>query len=220
LSIAAGVFAHGATSQEVVIGFTADPPGYIWSFPRPDHLAVGICAQADAGVGAAALRARAARWLDAIGLARGARLEPYSWPIPSLSAADFAALDVAGPGWMLAGDAAGLVDPITREGIFFALRSAAFAAEALSNGQASACRAYQDRVRDEIGSELARAARFKAGFFRPHFLRLLIEALTASDAVRRVMADLASGAQPYRGLKWRLASTFELGLALKVLRQR
>src|SRR4051794_37910261 len=57
LSIATGFFAHGVTSDEIVIELTADPPGYIWSFPRPGHLAIGICAQADGGTGAAALRA-------------------------------------------------------------------------------------------------------------------------------------------------------------------
>ena len=58
LSIATGFFAHGVTSDEIVIELTPDPPGYIWSFPRPGHLAIGICAQADAGIGAGALRAR------------------------------------------------------------------------------------------------------------------------------------------------------------------
>jgi hypothetical protein len=31
------------------------------------------------------------------------------------------------------------------------------------------------------------------------------------------MADLLAGAQPYRGLKWRLARTLEIGLAFKAL---
>jgi flavin-dependent dehydrogenase len=53
LSIATGFFAHGVTSDEIVIELTDVPPGYIWSFPRPNHLAIGICAQADAGIGAA-----------------------------------------------------------------------------------------------------------------------------------------------------------------------
>src|SRR5205814_646916 len=62
--------------------------GYLWSFPRPDHLAVGIGARADCGWSARALRAVTRHWLDATGLAPGARLEPYGWPIPSLAAAD------------------------------------------------------------------------------------------------------------------------------------
>src|SRR5262249_39096336 len=52
LSIATGFFARGVTSDEVVLEITGDPPGYLWSFPRPDHLAIGVCGQADAGIGA------------------------------------------------------------------------------------------------------------------------------------------------------------------------
>jgi flavin-dependent dehydrogenase len=50
LSIATGYFARGVTSDEIVLELLSDPPGYIWSFPRPDHLAIGVCGQADAGV--------------------------------------------------------------------------------------------------------------------------------------------------------------------------
>lgn len=219
LSIATGFFAHGTTSDEIVVEFMTDPPGYVWSFPRPDHLAVGICAQADAGATSSALRERTARWMMSAGLTSSAQLEPYSWPIPSLSASDLDAAAIAGSGYLLTGDAAGLVDPITREGIFFALQSAAFAADAILSGQdADRARRYQQRVREEIVPELRRAARLKDAFFRPRFVRLLLDALASSHRVRRVMADLLTGAQPYQGLKWRLARTLEFGLAVKALR--
>ena len=130
----------------------ADPPGYIWSFPRPDHLAIGVCGQADAGIGAAALRATTAEWIATTGIARGARLEPYSWPIPSLSADDFAHLTVAGPRWMLAATAAGLVDPITREGIYFALASGQWAADSLLAGSDTVPRAGFHEDEDGSGS--------------------------------------------------------------------
>ncbi len=215
LSIATGFFAHGTTSREIVVEFSADPPGYLWSFPRPDHLAVGICAQADAGATAAVLRARAADWIRTTRLAEGARLEPYAWPIPSLSARDFEGVTLAGPGWALAGDAAGLVDPITREGIFFALRSAAIAADTFVADPEDRARAYEDRIRSELVSELTRAARFKSQFFRPRFVGLLVGALGQSPRIGRVMADLISGTQSYRGLKRRLASTLEIGIAIR-----
>jgi flavin-dependent dehydrogenase len=215
LSIATGFFAHGVNSDEIVIELTADPPGYIWSFPRPGHLAIGICAQADAGIGAAELRARAAAWIAATRIADGATLEPYSWPIPSLSARDFDALELAGSRWALTGDAAGLVDPITREGIFFAIGSGQWIAEALD--AAGAAVSYTSRVRDEAIAELSRAARLKAGFFRPAFSSLMMRALTESSAIREVMADLVAGHQSYATLKWRLLKTFELGLAWRAL---
>jgi geranylgeranyl reductase family protein len=217
LSIATGFFAHGHTSDQVVIELTTNPPGYLWSFPRPDHLAIGICAQADAGAGAGSLRARAREWIGRAGLSY-TRLEPYSWPIPSLSAGDFASLEVAGEGWYLVGDAAGLVDPITREGIYFSLVSAQLVAAAILDRPADAGRCYADRVRTEILDDLACGARLKAAFFRPHFTRLLLSALLDSRHVRAVMADLVAGAQPYRSLKWRLAKTMEIGLAWRLLR--
>jgi flavin-dependent dehydrogenase len=219
LSIATGYFAHGVTSDEIVIELIGDPPGYIWSFPRPTHLAIGVCAEADAGISAAALRAKVLNWIQASRIAAGARLEPYSWPIPSLAARDFDTLAVGGPGWSLAGDAAGLVDPITREGIYFALLSAQWAAETVSSGGDASTR-YTERVRAGVGAELARAARFKAGFFRPRFTRLMIDALRQSAPIREVMADLVAGCQPYASLKWRLTKTFELGLAWRLIRQR
>ena len=218
LSIATGYFAHGATSTEVVVEFRANPPGYLWSFPRPDHLALGICAQADEGVQAEALRAHVSSWMTRTGLGSGTRLEPYSWPIPSLGEADFAALDPAGDGWLLVGDAAGLVDPITREGIFFALLSGQRAAEAILSARGDAHRDYVERIRAEIGDDLRRAARIKATFFRPRFIELLIQSLASSSRIREVMADLVAGTQSYRTLRTRLLKTWEFGLAWKLAR--
>jgi geranylgeranyl reductase family protein len=215
LSIATGYFAHGVTSDEIVIEFIADPPGYIWSFPRPDHLAIGICAPADAGFSAPALRARVAAWIATTGIAKAARLEAYSWPIPALAPRDLASLSLSGPGWALVGDAAGLVDPITREGIFFAIESGGWIADALSSGEAPG--RYAERVRSVALPELMRAARLRAGFFRPAFVALLTRALQESAAIRGVMADLIAGRQPYATLKWRLIKTFEVRLAWRAL---
>jgi len=115
---------------------------------------------------------------------------------------------------MLVGDAAGLVDPIPREGIFFALESGAAAAAALIAG--SAAGGYAATPHRDIVPELQRAARLKAAFFTPPFLRLLPAALQ-SASVRAVMADLIAGRQPYRTLKWRLLKTFEVALAWRAL---
>jgi flavin-dependent dehydrogenase len=215
LSIATGFFAHGVNSDEIVIELMPNPPGYIWSFPRPGHLAIGICAQADAGLGAGALREQTREWIAKTQIAEGATLEPYSWPIPSLSARDYDALALTGPRWALIGDAAGLVDPITREGIFFAVASGDWIAGALTGGNPTA--AYAAQVHDEAIVELAQAARLKAGFFRPAFTGLMMRALMQSPAIRAVMADLVAGRQSYATLKWRLLTTFELGLAWRAI---
>jgi geranylgeranyl reductase family protein len=216
LSIATGFFAHGTTSREIVIRFVPEPQGYIWSFPRANHLAIGICAQADESR-PGPLRDIVSTWITSSHLAPDVSLEPYSWPIPSLSAADFEHERPADSCWMLAGDAAGLVDPITREGIYFALRSAQLAVGALTDAHDPAAR-YHEALRDDIYPELSRAARVKGNFFRGPFTRLLIDALQRSEPVRAIMRDLVAGTQPYGTLRKRLIGTFEVGLAWQLLR--
>ena len=215
LSIAAGSYVDGVDSSEIVIAFVDEPSGYLWSFPRPGHLAAGTCAQADATT-PARMHAITDAWLDGYAPAANRVRRRYAWPIPSLSAADVDSEQPAGDRWMLIGDAAGLVDPITREGIFFALESGLLAARALQSE--APARLYASAVRDELHAELRRAARLKAGFYRPPFTRLLVDALNHSRAIRGVMVDLIAGRQPYAGLKRRLVSTLEVGLMLQLLR--
>jgi geranylgeranyl reductase family protein len=218
LSIATGVFAHGLTSSEILVRFVPNPQGYIWSFPRTDHLAIGIGAQAD-DTQSAPLREILARWLQETAIADGATLEWYSWPIPSLRVEDFAHERPAVGRWMLLGDAGGLVDPLTREGIFFALRSAQLAVDALvTRHRTDPATRYSQTIAREIFPELKMAARLKRGFFRGPFTRLLIDALDRSAAVRGLMRDLVGGHQPYHSLKRRLLGTFEVGLAWQLLR--
>jgi geranylgeranyl reductase family protein len=214
ISIATGFYARGLTSTEVVVHCVADPPGYIWSFPRTDHAAIGICAQADVA-GVTRLRDAVGDWMARCTRLDGAPLDFYSWPIPSLNPGDFRTERLAGPRWALVGDAAGLVDPLTREGIFFALQSGRVAAAALAMSQPE--EEYAERVRDELYPELARAAALKARFFTSRFTDLLVEALQRSDKVRGIMADLVAGEQPYGTLKRRLLRTFEVGLAWRLI---
>lgn len=220
ISIGAGYFVHGASSHEIAVRWVSNPPGYLWSFPRPDHLAVGICAQSDGAPNVGHLRRHAADWIAAADLARGpVRCEPYSWPIPSLNGADFSDLVLAADRWMLLGDAAGLVDPLTREGIYYALLSAEMAAAAIAGGEWSPAAAYRARVAAVIVPELRRAAALKGGFFSAGFSPLVVQALSESAAIRSVMSDVIGGRQSYIGLRRRLLATWRFDLAFKVLRR-
>jgi flavin-dependent dehydrogenase len=216
LSLATGFYIGGITSSEVVVNCVAEPPGYLWSFPRPDHLAVGICAQADL-TRTATLRAAAAAWIQREFPAGGGHLQKYGWLIPSLPYADCATQSPAGSRWLLVGDAAGLVDPLTREGIFFALHSGRLAADALGS-QSGADELYATRLNDEVYPELRRAAALKAGFFTSRFADLMVDALERSGPVRSIMVDLIAGRQSYRTLRRRLLATLEVGLAWRLLR--
>lgn len=213
LSIAAGYFVHGASSREVIVEFERQPPGYLWSFPRADHLAIGVGSQADIST-SSGLLAIAADWIKRNIHQDGIRLERYSWPIPSLDEAGLTRERPSGNGWMLAGDAGGFVDPITREGIFFALASGDAAAASLAATDPAG--EYEQRIRDEIHPELRLAARLKARFFGGRFTPLLVRAVKRSPRIQAVVTDLVAGRQPYRTLRARLLSTFEVKLMLEL----
>ena len=218
LSVAAGYFVCGSTAPDIVIKTTREQPGYLWSFPRPDHLAVGICAPASHHATSADLRLQSAAWIRQHGLHRGAQLVPYAWPIPSIGPRPRRDIPLGGEGWLLLGDAAGLVDPLTREGIYYALLSGQRAADALATTPLSraACR-YAEAVLGGIQPELARAASLSRLFFHPGFSSLLVKALEESAGVREVFADLVGGLQPYRGLRRRLLTKLRWSLAAKAI---
>jgi geranylgeranyl reductase family protein len=227
LSVGAGCYVHGVSGDAIDIRWLPMPPGYLWSFPRPDHLAVGACAQATDLRGSGELKVQVHQWLRDTAIARehgprpgarGVRLEPYSWPIPALNAVDLEKhLTVAGERWLLVGDAAGLVDPLTREGIYYALQSAELAATALIADDANPARRYRRDIADRLVPELARAARLKRGFFTPPISQAVVRALNRSRPIRQIMAGLVAGEQPYIGLKRRLAATGRVDLAIDLL---
>lgn len=219
MSIAAGFFAHNHTASEIVVKCMAEQPGYLWSFPRPDHLAVGVCAPASGRISSSDLLAQSRTWIhghlgrDRCPAAKSV-LQPYAWPIPSVGFTHASQLRAAaGPGWMLLGDAAGLVDPLTREGIYYALLSGQWAAEALARWSTRAGPAYVDRLIDELHPELQRAATLSEVFFSTAFSTLFVTALRQSAPIRQIFADLVAGTQPYEGLRRRLLGTGEWRLA-------
>ena len=61
--------------RRIAIKTMHEPPGYLWSFPRPDHLAVGVCAAAAHHASSAQLRAQSAAWIQQHGLHRGTTLD-------------------------------------------------------------------------------------------------------------------------------------------------
>jgi menaquinone-9 beta-reductase len=218
LSVAAGYFVHGVSASSIAIKTMVEQPGYLWSFPRPDHLAVGICAAAAHHATSGDLRAQSAEWIQQHGLDCSARLIPYAWPIPSVGYQRRGEITLGGSGWMVAGDAAGLVDPLTREGIYYALLSGQWAADALATtAVAGASARYGQRVLADMQPELARAARLSALFFAPAFASLLVQGLNESHAIRRVFVDLVAGVQPYRGLRRRLLATGRWRLAARAI---
>lgn len=181
-----------------------DFEGYAWSFPRADHLSVGICGKVGQTT-MADLREKLGAFMKRCGHpAASARV--FSHLLPSLGVDSWGNLRLAGPGWALAGDAAGLVDPITGEGIYFALRSGELIAESLLSG---APEGYPQRVWREFGSMLMLGARLSSSFYRGDFLggsvtTRMVQFSARSKTFMSLFQSLIEGIQAYQGLPARL----------------
>jgi geranylgeranyl reductase family protein len=150
-------------SQIPRFDFNVVDAGYAWVFPKRSHLSVGILSTHRA---CPELQNKLAEYLNRLGITRVQRTERHGYLIPLAPR--------RGPlGWhrvLLAGDAAGLADPVTAEGISYAVASGQLAAAALIEGRLDTTRVaplYQSLLEKNILGEL-RAARFLARVLYRH----------------------------------------------------
>lgn len=218
--MACGWYARG--DSDMVIRFLDGIEGYLWLFPRAGHVGVGI----GAPLGnpptrdlLARLEREVARAFPA--LARDDETPYYAHTIPSPGEDGASLREMAGERWALVGDAAALADPITGEGIYYALKSGQMLAETMMTGGTP--KLYAERAMEAFGHDLMRAARLYKRFFAQGFTDRMLDYADRSPALSRVMVDLVLGKQDYVSLKRRLVTTlpsFGWDLATHPLRRR
>lgn len=207
------------------IAFLPGWVGYAWAFPRPDHISFGIATTQDAfehdplddllwkfmiGYYEQCDGRLVKFWNNGHLTPERSRIEEhlrataerYAARIPGLAAETWDNRRVSGDDWALLGDAAGFADPVTGEGIYYALRSAELFADAYLSGVAPE---YEKRWRADFGAELRRAAqmrrRFYGNFWGAPFTERMIEFARGHRGVKRVLGDLVAGEQGYVNLK-------------------
>lgn len=174
------------------------PGGYGWLFPKGDHLNVGVGGwQYLAGE----LRGRLAALCAFYGLPaeRLQQLRGYSLPVRR-PGAPLARGRVA-----LAGDAAGLLDPLSGEGIYAAIwsgKTVVAHAAALIDGRATSFDGYAAAVERELTPDLVASRRFQELFYLVPEIYLSL--LRRSDRIWWLLASLIRGEQSYVGFKRRL----------------
>jgi geranylgeranyl reductase family protein len=211
-----------------VVAFLPRWVGYAWAFPRMDHISFGIATTQDTfehqplddllwrfmiGYYRQCEGAKVKFWQGDQERSQTARIrehlstvaERYAARIPGLADQTWTKRKVCGPGWALLGDAAGFADPVTGEGIYYALRSAELFAEAYQSGNPLS---YEAGWREDFGAELRRAAqmrrRFYGNFWGAPFTERMIEFARGHRGVKRVLGDLVAGEQGYVDLKKKL----------------
>jgi len=219
---ALGYYVPGSQAR-IDIQFLPHLEGYIWVFPRCGHLSVGICGKGEA---AGSLRRRLELYMTQHDISwKGATF--YSHLLPSLDAASWRGNRVSGDGWMAVGDAAGLVDPITGEGLYYAIRSGDLAARTILEdacAPADLAAAYRALLRRDFAGDLEFGSRLAKRVFLGRFLlgsvpARMVQFTRRSPRFAVIMQDLFSGKQPYLGLKRRLlrnlnGSLYDIGMSL------
>ena len=192
--------AVGVTCEQVDLGLEAElptPPGsdwagrvlldwgpvpgsYGWVFPKGDTLTVGVIGDRSQGP---ALRTYYRSFVASLGLdladavVDGGHLTRVRSPVSPLVRGRL----------LVAGDAAGLLEPWTREGISFALRSGALAGAAAAGDPAS----YPAAVEAALGPEMAAGRRALAAFRRHP--RVVHEVLRSLPGTWGLFTRLVSG---------------------------
>jgi flavin-dependent dehydrogenase len=220
----------GTGEAPTVVAFLPNWIGYAWAFPRLDHISFGIATTQDAfehrplddllwqfmlGYYRQREDPEAKLWVsrkkdserdECIMRALRSTAERYAARIPGLSPSMWNKRVACGENWALLGDAAGFADPVTGEGIYYALRSAELFAESYLAGEPLN---YEQRWREDFGRELQRASqmrrRFYGNFWGAPFTERMIEFARGHRGIKRVLGDLVAGDQGYTDLKKKLA---------------
>jgi geranylgeranyl reductase family protein len=153
--------------------------GYMWIFPKDGHLSVGLAAMKPRH---RELKDKLRQTMKKYGISlEGAKFHGH--PIPLYSRNE----KIATQRCFLVGDAAGLVDPFSGEGIRYAIKSGRLIAGALLSGQAEQ---YQKLVYRQIGFNHM-LARYVAQFFY-HFQGLCLVLGAPNPFTTQAIVELLS----------------------------
>jgi geranylgeranyl reductase family protein len=185
--------------QAARFDFGVPPRGYAWVFPKAGHLSIGVLTTRR---GSHDLARSLWQYLAQLGI-RPLHVERHGYVIPTRRA--------NGPlarGRLLAvGDAAGLADPLTAEGISFAALSGRLAARALVRGgldQARTRDRYERAVARHILPELRAAGVLARFVYGPPPVQNAVYR-TLGPRLAAAVADVAAGTRSWRQV---LSATF------------
>jgi geranylgeranyl reductase family protein len=214
----------GQSDAEVTVVFRKDFTGYLWAFPRPGVMNFGVASKLGERT-SDELRQTLAEFIrDYYGgeMPESEKMSFFGAKIPTLDLPTWPTLRATGEGWALVGDAAGFADPITGEGIYYALKSADLLANALLGrigGRRStaifpdtkityqrAAEVYEEAWRRDFGRDLEQASyRLPQFYHRLFFGHLTTDAMVWlarwHRGVRTVLLRALMGEQSYVTLK-------------------
>ncbi len=187
-----------AWSRFIGLDLTGIPGGYGWVFPKGDHLNIGVGGWKYVGP---RLRLRLSELCAYYGFDESKLFGFRGYHLPLRRDGEPIVRGAA----MLVGDAAGLVDPLSGEGIWAAFVSGRLAAQEASRylaGEVADLRGYERALDAEMRGEILTSRRLQAVFQRlPDFSVLMLK---YNGAFWRYLTEIIRGEITYRDLPRRL----------------
>ncbi|MFH0854738.1 MAG: geranylgeranyl reductase family protein [bacterium] len=167
--------------------------GYGWVFPKKDKIIIGIGGPIKNNNN---LRKIFIGFLDKITITNKSyqSLKIKGFPVPFNNFLHTPAKDNV----LLTGDAAGFVEAITGEGIYFALKSGQLAAEAINSGN-PITKTYNNLVYENIIKFIKQSYFVKKFFFHQIFLSYELRLMKRNEKYARYYFELLSGEIDYWG---------------------
>jgi geranylgeranyl reductase family protein len=208
--MAGAIEIEAGVPDETLLRFAENPmfifgeirSGYIWIFPKADHLSIGI---GGLKTRPGELQSVLERVMQRFGIP-AQRQASHGHPVPIYGQGEALGTHRS----ILVGDAAGLVDPFTGEGIRFAIKSGRLAAQAILSGLPES---YTDRVNQTIGRNL-RMGNVMRKIFYP-FQKTWFEIALRSPSVSRALVDMFADRSGYGRLLITIATTFPRSMFTK-----
>ncbi|PZX57659.1 geranylgeranyl reductase family protein [Algoriphagus ratkowskyi] len=179
-------------SKEVRFDMDSAPSGYAWSFPKKTHLSLGIAATKRSRIN---LKAYYKKYLDKLGIKEILSEKAHGYQIPISPRTDgFYRKNI-----FLIGDAAGLADPVTAEGISNSFWSAELVTEAIFEAKLNAEKAgalYEQKLAEELLPELKTSQTAANWFYGYRIIRNLLLRKYGDYAID-FMTDLYIGNRGY-----------------------
>jgi len=184
-------------SGRAVFAFLRTADGYLWDFPRTGHHSVGIGVAPGTFARTPLDEAIAQYRLAEVGdhgpvEQRGAVIATSQWVSGRFS-------DLGGRDYALLGDAAGLADPATGEGIDYALRSAALAAQTFRPDRGF--ERYPAAARRAFAAEMRRARLIRHWLYRPGLADALVRRARCSPRWALLLMALVDAINEHGSLR-------------------
>ncbi len=184
-----------AYRETIFLDWGTFPGGYGWIFPKKDHFSAGVGGPASL---AGKMKGYYRQFIRSTGIKPLQTHSFRSWPIPvRLRRGAFHAGNI-----LVAGDAAGLTDPLTGEGIWYAVKSGRMAAACITEhlrGRTADLARYSSMVNETLMYEIETALKirnlFNAFPLRIHHL------VSDNDRVWKAFGKILRGERYYRDVR-------------------